>query len=264
MIAALPTVTLVALASVAGLIVGSFIAALVHRWPRGESVMTGRSRCAACGRTLTAAELVPLVSYLVQRGRCRRCGAKIGLDAPATELLAAGVGALAFAMLEPELAIVGAPLGWLLLTIALLDLRHFWLPDRLTALVAVLGLGVGFAGLGVDIINRALGGAAGFLALRLIARVYRSIRGRDGMGGGDPKLFGAVGCWVGWTGLPAALLIASLAAFAGLAIGAALGRRVDGQTAIPLGTALAFGGFATFLGQARIDMVHLASGPVVL
>ncbi|SFP36757.1 prepilin peptidase [Sphingomonas rubra] len=236
-----------------GAIAGSFLAALVVRWPEERSVMRGRSACDACGRTLGPAELVPLLSALVSRGRCRGCGEAIDPVHSAIEAAAVAVGA-ASGWLAPGVAGVGGALfGWLLVALAVLDWRHFWLPDRLVAVLALGGLGFGLAGVAPALPDRLIGGAGGFLLLWGIAAGYRWWRGREGMGGGDPKLFGAVGLWLGWRLLPAVLLVAGLIGLGIVAWRAATGRGVAADDALPLGTliaAAAYPGWAMMVGVA--------------
>ena len=107
------------------------------------------------------------------------------------------VGVVAALAHPLPLALVTAVLGWWLLLIAALDLEHQWLPDRLTLPLIPLGLLAAWAGFGPPLAERAAGAAIGWAALALIAFLYRRLRGREGMGGGDPKLLGAIGAWVG-------------------------------------------------------------------
>ncbi len=206
---ALPFGMGVAFAALIGLILGSFIATLVLRWPAGRSVL-GRSRCDGCQQQLGPLALIPLVSALWLQGRCRRCGAPIDRFHSIVEVGAALIGGLALAAMPGTQGWLWALFGWLLLPLALLDARHFWLPDWLSAILAVVGLL--FAGplLGAPLLDRWIGALAGGGALALIAWAYRRARGGDGMGGGDPKLVAAIGCWIGWQALPLMLLLASL------------------------------------------------------
>jgi len=229
-------VSLIAIAggAVAGAIVGSFIATLCVRWPRGEQANAGRSRCDSCHRQLNAIELVPLLSWLYTRGRCRTCGASILRLHLWIELAGAGLAAVPIAI-EPNVHGAALALFWLLLLApAVLDAQHHWLPDPLTLVLALVGLLAGGFATGAPIIDRLVAGAAGFLALWLIAYAYRRFRGREGLGAGDPKLLGAIGLWIGWFALPAILLLAALA---GLAVAVFQGRsRLD---RMPFGTLLA-------------------------
>lgn len=232
---------------VLGVIVGSFVAALVTRWPDGRSVMQGRSACDACGRTLRAIDLVPLLSALVLRGRCRSCGAPISAVHWRIELAGLAIGIAAGLVVPGPIGIAGAVFGWLLLALASLDLVAFWLPDRLTLLLAAAGLASAAFGIDPPLAERLIGGVAGFGTLWLVAFGYRHLRGRDGMGGGDPKLFGAIGLWLGWQMLPAVLLIASMIGL-GVVLAANLkGRNMAADTALPFGALLAIAGYPAWL-----------------
>lgn len=217
-----------------GAIIGSFLATLILRWPAGRSVVKGRSACDGCGRTLAPVELVPILSAILQRGTCRGCGARIDPLHARVELACAAIGGLSLALM-PDIAGVGwAVLGWLLLTLAILDWRHFWLPDRLTLPLAFLGLTLGSWVTGVLPVDRAAGAAIGYLALLAIALSYRALRKREGLGLGDAKLLGGLGGWFGWQALPFLLLTASL-----IALLTVLARRpFDATGRIPLGTFL--------------------------
>ncbi len=230
-----------------GAILGSFIAALVTRWPDGRSVTQGRSACDGCGRTLRAVELVPLLSALVLRGRCRGCGAAISPVHWRIELAALAIGVAAGIVAPTPVGIAGAVFGWLLLALASLDLVAFWLPDRLTLLLALAGLASAAHGIDPPIADRLIGGAAGFGTLWLVAYGYRRLRKRDGMGGGDPKLFGAIGLWLGWQMLPAVLLIASMIGL-GVVLAAHLkGRVMTADTVLPFGALLAIAAYPAWL-----------------
>lgn len=199
----------VVFAGLIGLVLGSFIATLVLRWPAGRSVL-GRSQCDLCARPLGALELVPLLSTLASRGRCRTCDSAIDPFHWRVELGAALIGAGALALMPGTAGWLWALFGWLLLPLALLDARYFWLPDRLNLLLGIAGLLVAGPMLGTSLIDRWIGALAGGLILALIAWTYRRARGAEGMGGGDPKLVAAIGAWLGWQALPLMLLLASV------------------------------------------------------
>lgn len=240
--------------AVLGAIFGSFIGAIVARWPRGESVLSGRSHCDGCGRTLGAAELLPVLSWLAQRGRCRACGAAIGGDALAIEALAAVIGAVAIIVAPGWQGVAGAVFGWLLLALGWIDFRHFWLPDSLTAMLAATGLGLAAAGMGPPLLEAAITGIVPFAALWLVAIIYKAVRGREGLGGGDPKLLGALGFWLGAIGLNVALLLACLLGLVAAGTMALSGRSVTGATRLPLGTLFAIAGYLVWLAQ-QLELV---------
>ena len=237
--------------ALAGLIAGSFIATLVIRWPQGRG-LGGRSACDGCGRHLSLRDLLPVVSWALARGNCRTCGGSINWRHPAIEGAAALIGAAAL-WLQPDLhGIAGALFGWQLLALAALDAEHFWLPDWLTGVLAISGLAFGVAGIGVDLPSRLIGGGVGFAALFAISWTYRCLRGRPGMGGGDPKLLGAIGCWLGWSPLPYMMIGTSamglLAAFGLMA----RGKNVVATTRLPLGALMAVAAFPLWMLLSQI------------
>lgn len=230
-----------------GVIIGSFLATLVLRWPEDRSVMSGRSRCDSCGAVLRAVELVPLLSAVFLRGKCRRCAAPIDPRHWQIELAALGIGAAAGLAVPGLAAIAGAVFGWLLLALAALDIAELWLPDRLTATLALAGLATGPAGIAPPLADRLIGGLAGFGALWAIGFAYRHLRGREGLGGGDPKLLGAIGLWLGWQMLPAVLLIAALTGLGTVLFGMLTGRAARLDDRVPFGALLAIAAYPAWL-----------------
>jgi len=231
---------------VLGAVVGSFLATIALRWPQERSIEHGRSACDGCGRTLRATELVPLLSWLVARGRCRSCGARIDPVHPLVEAGCAAVGVAAALVAPGPVAMAGAGFGWLLLVLAVMDARDFWLPDPLVAalaLVAAVGAWIAPPALG----ERLAGGVGGFAVLWLIGAGYRWWRGREGLGGGDPKLFGAIGLALGWRMLPAVLLVAGLVGIGWVLLHKLRGRAVAADDALPLGTLLAIAAYPAWL-----------------
>ncbi|MFN4221792.1 MAG: prepilin peptidase [Novosphingobium meiothermophilum] len=250
----LPLWTVVAAAAVLGAIIGSFLGAALVRLPMGRSVVVGRSACDGCGRTLSVWELVPVLSFAVLRGKCRTCDARIGGWQIACELGGAGVavGAVAFAAEDGVLAAMLQ--GWQLLLLGLLDLRHLWLPRVLTGLLALSGLAVAaarawFAQGIAPLVHAAAGGILGFALLWLIARAYERVRGRTGMGAGDPPLLGAIGLWLGPLGVVQTMLGASVAGLLAAIVMLVSKRSIASDTALPLGTCLAVTAWPLFLMQ---------------
>jgi leader peptidase (prepilin peptidase)/N-methyltransferase len=221
-----------------GAIIGSFLGAIVMRWPRGESVVRGRSKCDGCARALGPVELIPIVGALIARGKCKTCGALIDPAHGLVEVGAALIAGLSLWLLPLPAAMLFMAGGWLLLTLAVLDARHFWLPDSLTLPLAALGLTLGDWVLPAPFPDRLIGAAIGYGGLFLLAIGYRRLRGHEGLGLGDAKLLGAIGAWLGWHLLPLVLLLASLG---GLCWALALHLRsgsVDARTRFPFGTFL--------------------------
>lgn len=242
----------------AGAIIGSFLGVLFLRLPNAQDVVAGRSRCDACGKTLAAIELVPLVSFLWLRGRCRTCSAPIDRWLWGIELLAGLIGGIAVVVADDPRGLIWAGFGWTLLLLAALDIRHYWLPDRLTAVLAATGIGAVLL-TGGDLTTSVIGGIAGFMAFEFIRRGYRLLRGHDGMGGGDPKLLGAIGLWTGWQALPFVVVGASVAGFALLAVRILRGKPVNAATRVPLGACMAVSAIIVWIVAAIAPFISLAA-----
>lgn len=230
-----------------GVVIGSFLATLVLRWPQGRSVMRGRSHCDGCDAPLTARDLVPLASAAVARGRCRRCGTAIDARHWQIELGCLVIGALAGVAVPGPVGLVGAVFGWLLLALAALDIAEFWLPDALTATLAGAGLVTGLLGVDPPLIDRIIGGVGGFVALWAIGAAYERLRHREGLGGGDPKLLGAIGLWLGWRLLPTVVLLAALTGLAIVLVGLLRGRGAGLGDRMPFGALLAIAAYPAWL-----------------
>lgn len=216
--------------------------------------MSGRSACDGCGKALTVVELVPVLSWMMQRGKCRSCGARIGGWQLACELGGAGIGVASLLLAREGLALAAMLLGWQLLLLGLLDLRHLWLPRLLVGWLAASGLLVSIARARViddaGVIGIAVaGGVLGYALLWLIARFYLKARGREGMGSGDPPLLGAIGLWLGPLGVVETMLGASIIGIAAAIVMLVSKRKIDADTALPLGTCLAATAWLLFLLQ---------------
>lgn len=215
-----------------GAIIGSYLATILWRWPRGKSANTGRSHCDACSRPLEWYELIPLIGPWLVGLRCAGCNTRIDLGHSALELACAVAGAYCFIMGMVWIA----PFVWLLIVLAWFDARHLWLPN---ALVAILAVAAFFAPISDDLsrIEQLVGGAVGFGVLWLLSTTYRLLRGRDGLGGGDAKLLGAIGLSVGALELP---VIVAIACGIGLLDAAIRVRRGANRATVqlPLGTYL--------------------------
>ncbi|WP_339915637.1 A24 family peptidase [uncultured Brevundimonas sp.] len=231
-----------------GLIVGSFLGLASLRFPAGENIVRGRSRCGGCGRELLPWRMIPLVSYALARGHCHDCGASIPARYPLMETTCALIGIWA-ALSQPSLAAAAATalLGWLLLLIAVVDAEHFWLPDQLTLPLLVMGVLAAAFLERITVLDAVIGVCAGFAALWLIGRAYRHLRGREGLGGGDPYLLAAGGAWVGWLGLPSVLVWGATAGLSVMVARMLLKQPVSGQDRMPFGSFLALGIWLTWL-----------------
>ncbi|MBD3237880.1 MAG: prepilin peptidase [Candidatus Eisenbacteria bacterium] len=241
-LAAVPAGLRLAALFVIGLCLGSFVNVVIHRLPRGASLAGPRSRCPQCGATIAWYDNIPLLSYVLLRGRCRRCRHGISWRYPIVELLG---GLLTVGtVLQAEWMGVGWGVGLarLLFALALLavifiDLDLQIIPDWITLPGIAAGL-LSAAWGPLGLVDALLGVLVGAGALLLLALGYRAATGRDGLGMGDVKLMAMVGAFLGWQGASATLLLGSLA---GSAVGVALVLRGRGtrRTALPFGTFLA-------------------------
>ena len=237
---------------VLGAVVGSFLGVVLIRLPDGRALFMARSACDTCDKELEPFELVPILSWAVQGGKCRECGSAIDRWQLAAELGGAAIGALA--VLLSYFPIWAMLLGWQLLLLAMLDLRHMWLPRQLSALLgasgALFALVMGYCSDDLmALVMSMIGGAFGFAALWMLGQGYQMWRGQEGLGGGDPPLLGAIGLWLGPLGVIHTLLAASLL---GLVVAFVLwraGQKIAPDTMLPLGTLLAVGAWPVFLWQ---------------
>ncbi|KPF93521.1 hypothetical protein IP81_01920 [Novosphingobium sp. AAP83] len=254
MIIALPTGALLTGAAVFGAVIGSFLGAVLVRLPAGRSVVGGRSACDGCGKALTVVELVPVLSWAIQRGKCRDCGASIGGAQIVCEVGGALIGVASVLWARETLALAAMLFGWQLLLLALLDLRHLWLPRVLVGWLAVSGVLVVIAqAIAVEALDPLLvaltGGALGYLLFWMIARFYLKARGHEGMGSGDPPLMGAIGIWLGPLGVVEVMLGASIVGIIAAIVMLVSKRTIAADTALPLGTCLAATAWPMFLLQ---------------
>lgn len=218
-----------------GAVLGSFLDCAVSRWARGESWVRGRSRCDSCAHTLGARELIPVFSFLLGRGRCRHCGARIPADCLWAEL----AGAAGFVCLGVRFGL-SAELGqWLvlaglLLALSLTDAAERIIPDKLL-LAAAANRAVWFFILGQEPWPTVRGALLSLVipaALLLLVLAVEKLLGREAMGGGDIKLLAVLALYLQWPELVLALLVGCLLGIAGAAAG-----RKGG--AIPFGPFLA-------------------------
>ncbi len=229
--------------------IGSFLGVLIRRLPAGQAFVRGRSACESCGHALGVSDLIPLLSFLALRGRCRHCAAPIGRFHPAVELAAVAAAVMAAWAIEDDMPLLWAAcgLGWALLALAWIDAEHMRLPDILTLPLLLAGLAVTWWQDPDALPAHALGAAAGYISLSFTAFAYRRLRGREGIGLGDAKLLGAAGAWLGWQPLPWVVLLAALTGI-GMALWLQLrGATMTHTTALPFGPCLAVATWAIFL-----------------
>ncbi len=245
-----------------GLLIGSFLNVVVHRVPRRESIIRPSSHCPQCGHVLRAWENIPVLSWLLLRGRCHACGSSISWRYPALELLTAVFSVVVAWQWGFHWSLIPALLfTWALLALTLIDLETQLLPDRITKPGMLLGLLINasaFLGSGLALttpLNALFGIVLGYGSLWLLATVYLKMTGRHGMGGGDLKLLGLIGAWLGWQAVFLTLFIAAISG--GLvAIVFLLGGK-GRDYAIPFGPYLALGGWLMLLWPEEIVHAYL-------
>ncbi|ADM09767.1 hypothetical protein PB2503_08559 [Parvularcula bermudensis HTCC2503] len=261
-------VFLLTASTLAGLLGGSFLTVLVTRGPYvfgllegppprgGWSLWGPRSRCPACLTPLPWTAVLPVIGYLLVRGRCRACGVSVPALYPLLEAAGAALGLLAGLAFVDDLPALVIGLFFLLglLALGVIDARIGYLPDALTLPLIALGLGASAFGVFVSPLQALLGLSIGGGMMLALTGGYRLLRGREGLGGGDVKMVALGGAFLGPFGLPPALLIASLAALIGTLLSQR--SRLRGDTAVKFGPYLALGIGAVFLLPSL--MTHFA------
>ncbi len=219
---------------------GSFGGLLAMRLPAGRPVGMVRSECPICGTTLDSIDLIPILTWIASRGRCRHCSAPIPPVYPLIEVAALVLAAWAIWVLPHRLELLWATcvMGWILLALSLADWEEKILPDGLTWPLAAIGFG--YAVYDGRWLDSAIGAAAGLGAFWALRWAYLRFRGQDGLGGGDVKLAMAAGAWVGWAALPSVVLLAAVAALIVAVPGRPMGRLAKAEE-IPFGPFLAAG-----------------------
>jgi len=262
----------IALAGILGLLVGSFLNVVIHRLPRmmerdwqlqcaelrGEaapekerlSLAAPASRCPHCGHAIRAWENIPVLSFLLLKGRCSGCQAPISLRYPLVEAFTGLLSAFTVWHFGPTLAAAAALLLlWAMVALTGIDFDTQLLPDSITLPLVWLGLLFNISGTFTDISSAVIGAMVGYLSLWSVYWLFKLATGKEGMGYGDFKLLAAIGAWLGWQMLPLTILLSSLV---GAVVGVALivlarrGRNVP----IPFGPYLAAAGLlALYWGQ---------------
>ncbi|KTB68542.1 MULTISPECIES: prepilin peptidase [Pseudomonas] len=272
----------VGMAWVLGLIVGSFLNVLVWRLPKmlvrewraqaqeilglpadpvgpAYNLMHPNSRCPHCSQPIRPWENIPVLSYLMLKGRCARCREPISARYPFTELACALLSAIVawhFGFGWQAGAVM--LLSWGLLAMSLIDVDHQLLPDVLVLPLLWLGLVLNSGGLLATLPDALWGAVIGYISLWTVFWVFKVITGKDGMGYGDFKLLALLGAWGGWQILPMTLLIASLlGVFAGLVLMRL--RKSPASVPMPFGPCLAIAGWIALLWGGQITDFYLQS-----
>lgn len=267
-----------------GLVVGSFLNVVIYRLPQRmrqelaeacsdqegledvpssnkwfglQYLISPASTCPSCGHKIRSWENIPVLSYLIQKGSCTACHAKISLQYPVVEMACALLSVAVVYKLGPGWpALFALLLTWTLLALSVIDIEHQLLPDVLVLPVLWLGLLVNMNGMFTDIESALYGAVAGYLALWFIYHLFLLFTGKEGMGYGDFKLFALFGAWFGWQMLPQILLVSSVVgAVVGVSLIVIKGR--DHNLPIPFGPYLAAAGWIALLWGDEINRQYL-------
>ncbi|MGQ0442156.1 MAG: prepilin peptidase [Methylophilaceae bacterium] len=262
----------VGISVILGLMLGSFLNVVIHRLPimmerewhnnclelQGKeipvqskySLATPRSACPKCSHPITAVENIPIISYLLLRGKCKACKTKIGIRYPLIEALTGVLlGLIAYRFGYTTTTLFAWVFTLALIALTFIDFDTQLLPDDITLPLLWLGLlfnlNTGFT----DLKSAVIGAIAGYLILWSVYWLFKMVTGKEGMGYGDFKLLAAIGAWFGWQLIPAVILLSSVVG-ALIGIGLMIFKGKTGGTAIPFGPFLALGGIAAlFFGQ---------------
>ena len=254
------------------LLIGSFLNVVIVRLPRqihwqwekdgqGAAPPPGiawpPSHCPSCEHALSWWENLPLLSYLLLRGRCRACGTGISLRYPLVEALTALLSLVVVVTMGPQwLTIATLMLTWALIALAFIDLEHFLLPDRITLPLLAAGLLVNAIGGFTDPLSAVIGAVSGYGILWAVYHAHRALTGREGFGYGDFKLLGALGAFLGWQLLPLVILLsAGVGAIIGIAL--ILLRRHQRSEPLPFGPYLAGAGWLALLWGEKWNTLYL-------
>ncbi|WP_457572331.1 prepilin peptidase [Desulfovulcanus sp.] len=246
-------------AFVFGLILGSFYNVCIHRYLTGQSIILPASHCPMCEHKLSWWENIPLISFIILRGRCRACGQKISLRYPAVELIS-GLSALGLAVRFGPGVIFFVYLFFfgLLIVASFIDLDSFILPDIITLPGGVLAVAASFI-LPISWQDALLGAVLGSGSFWVLQKGYKLLKGVDGLGTGDVKLMFMLGALLGWQGLPVMVFIAALTALMASLYYLKKDKSKGTQTRIPFGPFLSLGAIiCTLAGDVILKFVFLS------
>ncbi|WP_035588205.1 prepilin peptidase [Hippea jasoniae] len=221
-----------------GLVIGSFLNVCIYRIPRGESIVYPPSACPVCKNRIKWYDNIPVLSFVLLKGRCRYCKSPISVVYPAVEMLTAIFTYLVYRKFGICLDLaVYLIFGYALIVASFIDLKHFIIPDRIS--IGLIVVGLIFALLQHRVVDSLIGGAAGFLILYAVAVFGKLIFKKEAMGGGDIKLLSGIGTFIGLKGVLFSLFVGSFVG-AAAGIGYMLISKKDSDSQIPFGPALSF------------------------
>lgn len=247
------------LSGVVGLCVGSFLNVVIYRLPNGMSLSRPSSHCPKCKYQLRWYDNIPVLSYIMLGGKCRSCKTHISFRYTAVEIANTVLWLLCALLFWKEsipLACIYMIVCSIFICIFFIDLEHQIIPDRFQIMLSVLGIASIFFDAGYGWVSHVIGGVAGFLVFFLISRGFERITGREGLGGGDVKLAGAVGLLLGWERLLLGLLISTVPAAVIMSV-ALRGKEGEGRQ-FPFGPFLVVGFGISMLFGAQIISWYLS------
>lgn len=279
---ALPNYFIIALATVLGLLVGSFLNVVIfrlpkilhfqwtaqsHEWLHKEdytaeqppTLSSPPSHCMQCKAPIRAWQNIPVISWLFLRGKCANCGASIGARYPLVELLTGFLsGYVVFHYGASIQSVLGLILTWVLVTLTFIDFDHQLLPDDLVLPTMWLGLGISLWPVFATPQDAIVGAIAGYLVFWLVFQAFKILAGKEGMGHGDFKLMALLGAWFGWQYLPQIVLISTLVGSI-IGISLMLLKKTESDQAIPFGPYIAIAGWIAMIWGEQINTAYLSS-----
>ena len=270
-----------------GLMVGSFLNVVIYRLPimmqRGwkqecqeflELPVSGQaeetfnlalpgSHCPACNAEIKAIQNIPVLSYLLLKGKCANCQTSISIRYPVIEALTGVLSVVVAYLLGSQIeTLFGLILTWTLIALSGIDFDHQLLPDNITLPILWLGLFLSLFNIFTDPVSSIIGAIAGYLFLWTIYQLFKLLTGKEGMGYGDFKLLALFGAWLGWQYLPLIILLSSL-------VGAIIGTSMiifvqrDKNIPIPFGPYLAIAGWIALLWGEQINTLYLSNAGLI-
>ncbi|MFT6099891.1 MAG: leader peptidase (prepilin peptidase)/N-methyltransferase [Arenicella sp.] len=278
-IVALPISWLSSIGGMFGLLVGSFLNVVIFRYPvmmkhqwtvqsrdwlelkpladqHPPTLSKPASHCGQCKTPIRAWQNIPLISWLLLRGKCASCSKAISIRYPVVELLTSILSAIVVYKFGFSLqAGFGLIFTWALVALSFIDFDHKLLPDEIVLPTLWLGLGLSLVPVFTDPNSAILGAIIGYLVFWIVFQVFLRLTGKEGMGYGDFKLMALMGAWLGWTYIPQIILISAvLGSIVGIAL--MVIKKVSGELAIPFGPYIALAGWLAMIWGDEINHAY--------
>lgn len=280
-LAALPNSWLSSIGGLFGLLVGSFLNVVIYRYPvmmkhswtvqsrdwleleplnddEPPSLSKPASHCSNCKTPITALQNIPLISWLLLRGKCAKCKTSISIRYPLVELLTAVLSAVVVYKFGFSLqAGLGLVLTWVLVALSFIDFDHKLLPDDIVLPTMWLGLCMSLLPVFASTSNSVIGAIIGYLVFWVVFQLFLLLTGKEGMGHGDFKLMALLGAWFGWIYLPQIILISTVVGSI-VGISLMLFKKASAKLAIPFGPYIAAAGWIAMLWGSEINQAYLS------